>query len=73
MAKFLIVGADVHEEYVMTKWCVDQGEASKSSFRMTESGQSKMIAMLHKTGRLCAIDSVCLNSVPVSKPEYVWS
>jgi len=58
MAKFLIVGADVHEEYVMTKWCVDQGEASKSSFRMTESGQSKMIAMLHNTARTAGVKEI---------------
>jgi len=51
MAKFLIVGADVHKEYVMTKWSIDQGEASKKSFRMTEAGQNKMIATFHKTAK----------------------
>lgn len=58
MAKFLIVGADVHEEYVMTKWSVDQGKASKSSFRMTEAGQNKMIAALHKTAKVAGVKEI---------------
>ncbi len=58
MAQYLIVGADVHEEYVMTKWCVDQGEASKSSFRMTEDGLKKMIAVLRKTAKKAVVKEV---------------
>jgi len=49
MAKYLIVGADVHEDYVMTKWAVNQGASHKNSFRMNEAGQQKMISSLKKT------------------------
>jgi len=58
MADYLIVGADVHEEYVMTKWCIDQGDVSKNSFRMTEAGQSKMIGMLHKTAKKSKVKTI---------------
>ncbi len=46
MAKYLIVGADVHEEYVMIKWAVNQGNSHKLSFRMSFQGQQKMIESL---------------------------
>jgi len=58
MAKFLIVGADVHEEYVMTKWSVDQGKVFKRAFRMTEAGQNKMIAMLHETAEKAGVKDI---------------
>jgi len=58
MAKYLMIGADVHEEYVMTKWSIDQGKASKSSFRMTEAGQNKMIAMLHKIAKEYNVEEI---------------
>jgi len=58
MAKYLIVGADVHENHVTTKWSIDQGESHTASFRMSFSGQRKLISTLKKEATKAGADKI---------------
>ena len=58
MAKYLIVGADVHENHVTVKWAVDQGDSRTDSFGMTSSGQRKMISTLKKEATKAGADQI---------------
>jgi len=58
MAKYIIAGGDVHEESVLVKWAVDNGEAHRRSFDASGNGRKAMIKFLKAEAQEAGADRI---------------
>jgi len=53
MSNYIMVGADVHDKDILTKWAYNREKPVQRSFNNTQGGTDKMIATLKKQAREC--------------------
>jgi len=58
VAKYIIAGADVHEETVLLKWSVDAGKSQRRCFEASSSGRQAMISLLKEEARKARADKI---------------
>ena len=58
MQKYMMVGADVHADSVLIKWCVGRGETNKRTFRPGNNGHQNMIQMIKKVAEQAGVEHI---------------